>query len=719
VNPVLDLNALFFLFLVLCAAGIVLAALLPRRPNRIVLAWIGSLSSLIILLMSGQVLLSGQPWQLKLWNIWSFGKMILTMDRLSALFVFITGLVFLPVSIFSAPYLNLKKYVKRYSLKSFGIFYHFLLAAIVLLLVASDVLSFLLTWEAMSIFSYLLVNYEHEREETTQSGYLMLSLGEAGTIAVILAFFLLARPAAGLDFPALRAAAGGMSDASRWAVFLLSFFGFGVKAGLVPTNIWLPRAHPAAPSNVSAILSGVILNLGIYGIVRFNGDLLPISSVAAGAIVLVVGTISALVGILYATIRNDLKEMLAHSSIENMGIITAGLGAGFIFRVAGLPALAAIAFIAAFYHMLNHSLYKALLFLGAGAVDFSTGERNMDRLGGLIRVMPWTSLFFLVGALSIAALPPFNGFVSEWLTLQTMLQSVALHSMGIKIIFALCAAALALTAALAVTCFVKAFAMSFLGMARSPKAAQALEVSRSMRTPLGILAVCCLLFGILPTYVIPVLDSSIATFTHERLADELVPPFFTAPKGNTRFAKGFMAEFHDLGAQTGRTFLPGRGLVVLHRGTERNPVVFAMSTSYAFVVLILLLVGSIIFFRVLTWVRTVTRGPVWAGGLRRLSPKMTYTATGFSNPVRVIFQAVFRPVIFEEKRETVAQHFLIAVKSQRQEVYILERTVFRPVARLAQALAAWFGKIHSGSVNRYAAYILLSLGIVLVIQRLM
>jgi hydrogenase-4 component B len=716
---VTELPNLFFLFLLLCAAGAVLAALLPRQPNRLVLASIGSLSALTILFVSGKVLLFGQVWQVELWNIWSLGHMVLKMDRLSALFVFITGLVFLPVSIFSAPYLSLKKYVKRYSLKSFGIYYHLLLAAIVLLLVADDMLSFLLTWEAMSIFSYLLVNYEHEKEETTNSGYLMLSLSEAGTIAVVLAFLLLARNAPGLDFPALRTAATGMSDGSRWAIFLLSFFGFGVKAGLVPTNIWLPRAHPAAPGNVSAILSGVILNLGLYGIVRFNGDLLPISTMGAGVIVLIVGSISALVGILYATIRNDLKEMLAHSSIENIGIITAGLGAAFIFRVAGLPALAGLAFVAALYHMLNHSLYKALLFLGAGAVDYGAGERDLDRLGGLIRVMPWTAFFFLIGALSIAALPPFNGFVSEWLTLQTMLRSVELQSMGIKIIFALCAAALALTAALAVTCFVKAFAMGFLGVARSPKASKAVEVSRSMQTPMAILAVCCLLFGILPTYIIPVLDNTIATFTHEHVVDELVPPFFTAPKGNAKFPAAFVSEFHDLGAQVGRTVLPGRGLVVLHRGTARNPVVFAMSTSYSFVVLIVLLLGSIMFFRVLTRIRKITRGPAWAGGVRRLLPNMTYTATGFSNPVRVIFEAVFKPVIFDEKRETVAEHFLMAVKSQRQEVYILERMIFRPGARLGRALAALLGKIHSGSVNLYAAYILLSLVIVLIIQRLM
>jgi len=714
-----NLTSLFCLFLLLCAAGVILAATLPGRRNLVALAWIGSLASIVVLLLSGNILLSGHPFQINLWQVFSLGQMLLRIDRLSALFIFSAGMVFLPVSIFTASYMNLKKYRGKYSLKSFGIYYHLLFASIVLLLAAGDVISFLLTWEAMSIFTYLLVNFEHEKEETTRSGYLMLSLGEAGTLAAMLAFFLLGQGAAALDFASLKAAAVGISEPLGWPIFLLSFFGFGVKAGLVPANIWLPRAHPAAPSNISAILSGVILNLGLYGIVRLNADLLPITNTGPGVLVLIVGTVSALVGILYATIRNDLKEMLAHSSIENMGIITAGLGAGFIFSASGMPVLAGIAFIAAFYHLLNHSLYKALLFLGAGAVDYGTGERHMDRLGGLIRVMPWTSFFFLVGALSIAALPPFNGFVSEWLTLQTMLRSVALQSVAIKIVFALCAAALALTAALAVTCFVKAFAMSFLGVARSTKASQAIEVPRSMRTPLGILAACCLLFGILPTYVIPVLDKTIATFSQVQMADELVPPFFKVTKGNAKFGEAFIAEFHDLGAQVGSTILPGQGLVVMHRGTERNPVVFAMSTSYTFVVLILLLAGSILVIRLLTRARTVMRGPAWEGGIRRLFPEMTYTATGFSNPVRVIFQAIFRPSTFDEMKETVAGHFRIAIKSQRQDIHILERAIFNPGTRLAQFLAALLGRIHSGSVNLYAAYILISLLIVLLIQRLM
>jgi hydrogenase-4 component B len=707
----------FILFLILCSLGVVLSVFLPDRRNPLFLAWISSIAAISILWSSGNVLLYGLPFQIELWTLPFLGTLVLQMDRLSALFIFITGLVFLPVSIFSAEYM--KKYFNRYNLKTFSVFYHLLFASIVLLLIANDIFSFLLTWEIMSILSYLLVNYEHEKDENISSGYLMLAMSETGTIMAAFAFLLLANSSGSLDFASLKSVSAGLGDNSRWAIFLLSFFGFSVKAGLVPNNIWLPKAHPAAPSNVSALLSGVILNLGIYGILRVNADILPVTQIGLGLITLFVGTVSALVGILYATIRKDMKEMLAHSSIENMGIITAGIGAGFVFTASGYSVLAGIAFIAALYHMTNHSLYKALLFLGAGAVDSSVGDRNMDRLGGLMKVMPWTGLFFLIGALSIAALPPFNGFVSEWLTLQTMLQSAVLQSKAVKIVFALCGAALALTAALAVTCFVKAFAMSFLGIARTKQAEKAVEVRRSMIIPMGILSVSCLLFGILPTYIIPVLDHTITPLTQESVVDELVPPFFTVAKGDLKFNEAFVSEFHDLGAQTGRNVIPGRGLVVLHRGTERNPVVFAMSTSYTLVVLVLLLSGVFILIRVLTKARMVTRKPEWDGGVRRLMPEMTYTATGFSNPVRVIFEAIFRPSTLDERKETIAEHFRTAINNERKEVHIVDRSVFQPVVKWIQSMATLLGRMHTGSVNMYAVYVLISLVLFLMVGQIM
>jgi hydrogenase-4 component B len=294
------------IFLTFCALGVVIALVLPDERNPAALAVVASLAALTLLAGSGAALLGGTPPHVTLWNVPVLGRLKLDMDRLSALFVFISALVYLPVSIFSASYLP--RYQGHYSLKSFSILYHALFASIVLVLLAGDCLLFLLAWEATAIFSYLLVNYEHEREQTTEAGYLMLVMSEAGMVAAMLGLLLLAANAGSIDFADLKAfAVKPIGVAVRWVVFLLAFFGFDVKAGLVPSSGWLPRAHPVATSNVSALLSGVILNLGIYGIVRVNVDLLPVTMIGPGVIVLVVGTISALVGILYATTENDLK----------------------------------------------------------------------------------------------------------------------------------------------------------------------------------------------------------------------------------------------------------------------------------------------------------------------------------------------------------------------------------------------------------------------------
>jgi hydrogenase-4 component B len=708
----IETGHLITLFFALCGVGIILAAILPDRRSLQTLVWTAPLASVAILWASGEVLFFGSTFQTQLWTLTPLRTLTLEMNQLSALFIFISSLVFLPVSIFSAQYMS-SKYLGRESLKSFSAFYHALFASIVLVLVAADVFSFLIAWETMSILSYLLVNYEHEHKF---SGYLMLAMGEAGTIAVAVALLILAKSSATLDFVSLRISGTWLSENARWAIFLLSFFGFGVKAGLVPVNIWLPRAHPVAPGNVSALLSGVILNLGIYGIIRVNMDLLPVTHIGPGLVTLIVGTASALVGILYATIEDDMKGMLAHSSIENIGIITAGLGAGFIFTISKHPILANIAFIAALYHMVNHSFYKSLLFLGVGAVDTNIGVRDMNRLGGLIKKMPWTGFFFLVGSLSISAMPPFNGFVSEWLTLQTLLRSAELQSTAIKIVFALSGAGLALTAALAVTCFVKAFAMSFLGMPRSKEVEQAVEVSRSMTVPMGILAVLCLVLGVLPTYVIPVLDQTLVPLTHASAVDALVPPFFTTNLEIPELPPEFVSEFHDLGAQIGRGVLPGQGLVVLHRGSTRNPVIFAMSTSYALVVLPILLGLSYVVIRWLTRTRTVIRRPRWDGGVRQLLPEMTYTATGFSNPVRVIFDAVFRPSATDTK-ETVAAHFRTAIHRTYKEVHVVDRLIFGPFTAAMKKVAWSLAIMHHGRINAYVTYVLLTLLVCLIITR--
>jgi hydrogenase-4 component B len=727
---ILDTYTLILIFFALCGAGIFMSlAAFPSRPGS-VLAWMGCVAAFSLGLAGANALLTGDAFSQPMWSLPGFGTLVLRLDGLSAVFLSVTALVLFPASIYAGGELNREAIrdgstVQRdkastlsesngrvFAMMMFGLY-----ASISLVFLAGDAVLFLLAWEVMSIFCYLLIVCSPEKENGhAGSGYLLLAMGEAGTLAAALGFLLLAVNASSLDFGVIKSAAAGLDADTRWAVFLLSFFGFGVKAGLVPVNFWLPRAYAAAPRAFVPVLAGATLNLGLYGILRVNASLMPPTLAGPGLLVLVFGTFSALVGILYATIDNDLKIMLAHSSIENVGIIVAGFGAGMVFVATHHPALAAIAFVAALYHLINHSLYKTLLFLGVGAVETQSGTRDMDQLGGLIKWMPLTALGFLIGSLSIAALPPFNGFVSEWLTLQTMLRSAELSSTAVKMVFALCGAGLALTAALAVTCFVKVFAMTFLGMRRLNDNQQVTEVKSAVLAPLFILAALCLAFGVLPTYVIPALDSATNSLAGASAADALVPPFFASNPAHNTLPSPFVNEFHTLGAQVGQSILSGRGLVVLHRGSAENPVVFAMSTSYTLVALIFLLLLTYVVIRLwLTRGRKLERRTRWDGGVRRLLPEMTYTATGFSNPVRVIFDAVFRPTTVEDTRETVAEHFRTAVRREKERVHLVDKLVSHPVRGAVMWCARTLALMHQGRLNAYSAYALLMLLVALVV----
>jgi hydrogenase-4 component B len=706
-------GALFLVFFVLCGAGVVTAFVVSEDRNPIVLGIVGTLSSLALVAASALSLGAGDTFHLDLWSVLSLGRMSLSVDRLSALFLFITALVYLPVSLFSAVYL--RRYRGHGSLRYFSVLYHALFASIVLVLVAADAVSFLIAWELMSIASYLLVVYE-DRDDSAQAGYVMLAMSEGGTIVAAFAFILLAGVAGTFEFATMRSVAPQVSVLVGWAVFALSFAGFAVKAGLVPVNSWLPLAHPVAPTNVSALLSAAIVNLGIYGIMRVNLDLHPVAGSLPGLIVLVTGSLSALIGILYATTQAEMKRLLAHSTIENMGIVAAGIGAAMTFLATGHNVVASIALVAALYHLANHSAYKALLFLGTGAVEAGTGTRDLDRLGGIARRMPWTSALFLVGVIGISALPPLNGFVSEWLTLQTLLRSALLASTATKVVFAISGALLALTAGLAATCFVKVFAMGFLGLPRSEGVARALESGPGMRAPLGLLAAFCILLGILPTYVIPALNLAAGPLAGASATVALVPPFFEdQAQQEEHLPPAFITEFKDLGSQVARGALPGRGLVVLHRGEARNPVVFAMSTSYMLVVLAALIGVTFVIFGLLTRGHAVVRSAVWDGGLRRLWPQITYTATGFSNPVRVVFSAVLQPRTVADSTEAVAQHFRTAIRREYSEVHIIDRWVLQPPLRGLGSLAQVARRMHVGNVNAYAAYVLVAMLVVLVI----
>ncbi len=382
-------------------------------------------------------------------------------------------------------------------------FYPLFLAGMSLVVLADDAYSFLLCWEVMSLASWALVMAHHREADNARAGYIYLIMASFGTLALLLAFGMLAGPEGAYGFASMRGAAHAPAVAAL--VLILVLLGAGSKAGLVPLHVWLPLAHPAAPSHVSGLMSGVMTKVAVYAFIRIVFDLLNAPSWWAGMIVLALAAATALLGVLYALMQHDLKRLLAYHTVENIGIIFIGLGLALGFRAAGMNGAAALALTAALFHVFNHSLFKSLLFFGSGAVLNATGERDMEKLGGLIHKMPLASFVFLVGCVAISALPPLNGFVSEWLTFQAILLSPALPQWGLKILIPGVGAVLALSAALAAACFVKAFGVTFLGRPRSDAVAQAGEADRFSLAAMFILAGLCLLAGILPGFVIDAL----------------------------------------------------------------------------------------------------------------------------------------------------------------------------------------------------------------------
>jgi len=704
------------LFFAFCGCGLVLSAVMPGRYPMRVLVVFSAICSALMMIAAGMALASDRTFSAALWRLDALGPLSIRLDMLSAIFLFAAGLVYLPASVFVKNFAE-SRHQRKYPLSRYGVMHFALMASVVLILTAGDAPLFLISWECMSILCYLLVNYERRRNGDGRAAYIMLAMSEAGFLAVVVAFAIAARMSPDWSFQSLAAATARLSGGAIWGIFVLGFFGFGVKAGLVPVNFWLPRCYTAAPPVFIPVLAGVTLNLGFYGILRLNADIAFPHGVGPGLLALFVGSITALVGILYATTENDMKTMLAHSSIENAGIIVAGIGASLVFRASGYGLAAAIALAAALYHMVNHSVYKTLLFQGAGEIEAATGTRDMDSLGGLARLLPALSVVFLVGCLSIAAIPPFNGFVSEWLTLQSLLRSASLVSPAVKILFAICGAALALTAALAVTCFVKVYAMSFLGIRRGDWKPRAPKRIKRPHFALIYLASACFLLGILPTYVIPVLNRAVGPLAGASATASLVPSFFTATPQNQQLPAAFLHDFHNIGAQVGGAILPGRGMVVLVRGAERNPVIFAMSTFYGFIALAIF--GFVTWFIVtrLTRGRRMVRNELWAGGIPRLLPEMSYTATGFSNPVRVVFQAIFRPDIVEDTRQTVAVHFRTAILRRREQTHLVDRLFFHLIGDAITWFATFLARMHHGRLNAYVGYSLVFFVVILFLFR--
>ncbi len=421
-------------------------------------------------------------------------------DALSGFFFMLIGVVLIAVSLFGPGYVREFEHGKH-TLAVLGFFTGLFVAGMELVLLADDAFFFVISWELMSVASYFLVAFQHEHAANRRAAFLYLLMAVVGAMAIILAFGVLAGFSGGFTFDHFRA----VKLSPTWAsvAFTLGLFGFGMKAGLVPMHAWLPEAHPVAPSHISALMSGVMLKVAVYGFIRFTFDLLDEVYWEWGLLALLLGTASAILGILYAMQQTNLKRLLAYSSVENIGIIFIALGLALIFFSSGQTRLGTLGLIAALMHCLNHALFKSLLFLGAGAILHQTHEHNLENLGGLIHRMPRMAIIFLIGCLSISALPPFNGFVSEWMIFQTALQTGNLESGVIRSLIPTASAVLALTSALAAGCFVKVFGVAFLGLPRSRHAADARKIPhQGMLAGPALLAVLCVLLGIFPAPVI-------------------------------------------------------------------------------------------------------------------------------------------------------------------------------------------------------------------------
>lgn len=576
----------------------------------------------------------------------------LTVDRLSGFFALVICSVAIPVTIFAAPYFDLH-YSERRRNWTWAFFSLFLLSMIVVV-TASTGFAFLAGWELMTLVSAALILIEGDSMERRRNVFIYLLMMHAGAAAVAACFFLFLPYSHTLDFEAIRAAGTAMPGGIRAVILLFAFLGFGAKAGIIPLHLWLPRAHPIAPSPVSALMSGIMLKTAVYGLVRFVFDFLGGGPPWFGYVVLFAGSVSGLLGVLYAIAEHDLKRLLAYHSVENIGIIYLGLGTSLLFLSHHAPLWAALAITAALLHTFNHAIFKSLLFLGAGAISSATHTVDLEELGGLQRRMPVTGTAFLIGSCSIVALPLFNGFISEWLTFRSFLAGSALTNTEAQIVLPLMVGVLGLIGGLAAACFVKVFGVVFLGRPRSAEAENAVEVPLFMRGGMALLAAACLLIGILPGLLLRPLVA---------LAQALIPGA-GVPEETLSIAR----------------VIPWTAAIVLG-----SCAVIAM------------------------FKRRERLARTWACGLPGLTSRMQYTSTVFSKPIRFVFARVYRPDRKVERLPADQPYFPVSVSYSSVRTTSYEKALYRPLAESIVSLAHRVRRLQTGNIQVYLLYIFLAL----------
>lgn len=630
------------------------------------------------MVLGAVVMISGAPFTLLLPDLLPVGGgLLLHLDGLGAFFLILIGLVAIPAAIYGVGYTQ--TYEDGHgSLRLLGCMFNLFLLSMSLVTMAGNVITFLLMWEGMSLTSYLLVITESDEESTLRAGIWYAAMTHAGLALLLAAFVLLMNGGSG-SFADLRAQAASLPGAVRDVIFVLAFLGFGSKAGIIPLHVWLPKAHPAAPSHVSALMSGVMIKLGVYGLLRVTLDLLGGGPAWWGGVILGFGVVSALLGVLYALMEHDLKRLLAYHSVENIGIILIGIGAGLIFHSYGLMSLAALGLIGGLYHTLNHASFKGLLFLGAGSVLHATHTRNMEKMGGLIKHMPWTALFFLIGSAAISALPPLNGFVSEWLVFQALLAGFNIPQPELAVLMPVAVGMLALTSGLAAACFVKAFGISFLAIPRSPEAEQAHEAPRSMLSGMAILAIACVGLGVAPVVVVPFLGNALGGLGH-------LPAAFPELTFN-------------LSLQTPEAF------------GQISPTLVAVGLL---IILALIPIG----LRLLRANLSLRMGETWGCGRSGQTPRMEYTATAFAEPLRRVFAEIYRPT----KELSIdfhpdSKYFVESIEYKSEITPLFDRLLYDPFLRFVHFISKQVQRLQTGSLHLYLVYIAVLLVILLLVAR--
>ncbi len=588
------------------------------------------------------------------------------LDPLAGFFLFLLGAVSSGISIYAAGYFRSETPAR---LALIGLQYFVFLASMALVILADDAYLFMVAWETMALASYFLVTTDHQQSAIRSAGFLYLLIAHLGAIAILLCFGILHGGRGDYTFAALSSTQ--LTPFWSTVAFLLAFFGFGAKAGMIPLHAWLPEAHPAAPSPVSALMSGIMIKTAIYGMVRVIFDLIGGVRWEWGVVVLVIAAGTTLFGVLYALMQHDLKRLLAYHSVENIGIILLGIGLSMVFIGFGHPVAGALGLIAALYHTLNHAVFKGLLFLGAGSILHSRGLRDLNDMGGLIRTMPKTALYFLVGALAISALPPLNGFVSEWLTFQAALQATTLGHSVVRSILPLFAATLALAGALTAMCFVKVYGIAFLGQPREPRhpvrATGAHHGDAGPLEQIGMawLAVGCVALGVLPVGMLLVLNRVTTSLLGSGLSADAL-------------ASGWLWLVPTTPAQA-----------------SYSPVIFLVVIA-GVVMLTALLVHRFYHGR-------VRRSHPWDCGFPEQTPRMQDTADAFGQPIRHVFGPVYLMKRTLPGPEDAAPRYTLKIEDRHWY------WIYLPVARLAEFVSAQVAFLQRGRISVYLLYSFLTL----------